>query len=398
MMHFKKAAFTTLIISLSTALSGCFLAPGMHMDTSSQPPSINQEGQVVTAQINPITAQLIQQQQKQADAALAIAIKEYNAPKGFVSDPANYAYHIGIGDVLTINVWNYLALNNPMQTAYSASNAPNSNSEQLLFTVNPQGAIYYPYVGYIKVAGDTEDQLRNALATNLSKTVKNPQVNVQVTGFNSQHVVVRGAVETPVVIPVNDVPLNLIDAITQAKPIQCGVYTSSGQMPSCADLNDVTVTQDNIQTTVNANTLQAVNGSSTNWILKNGAVVTIPNNNKDTIFVLGAVLSPGPYYMVDGQMSLQEALGNARGVANLSDPKYTYVIRNYDRMPQIFVLDARSPGAFNLANEFELEPQDVVFVSVSKLQTFNEVLAEINPTLTTLSTTLGTAAYVKVLN
>ena len=91
--------------------------------------------------------------------------------------------------------------------------------------------------------------------------------------------------------------------------------------------------------------------------------------------------------MNDGKMSLREAIGNAHGVTIMSDPSYTYIIRNHGHTPQVFSLDAYSPDSFNLAGEFDLKAEDIVFVSGSRLETLNAVLNQVNPSLLTAVST-----------
>ncbi len=373
----------TALLSLLT-LTGCALVPGQHMNDISLTADVNANGNIVTPNIVPINALLIQQQQHQADIESALAIKNYLPPKGFISNINQYTYHIGIGDTIGINVWNYFNLASPLEPSLNTAAGANSNSQQMVLTVNADGTIYYPYLGYLKVVNKTTDEVRQLITKKLASIIKDPQINVTITGFNSQHVTVTGAVNKAADIPITNIPLTVLDAVTNAGgPIQCGVYTTSGEMPSCADLSNITVEQNGVTTFVNLNTLKTPNGSSANWILENEAIINIPNNNLNTIFVLGSVNAPGPYYMVDGQMSLEQALGNAKGVADMSDPEYTYVIRNFNDNPQIYSLNASSPDSYNLASEFRLKSQDVVFVSTSKLATFGEVISQINQPLTT---------------
>lgn len=103
------------------------------------------------------------------------------------------------------------------------------------------------------------------------------------------------------------------------------------------------------------------------------------------MFVLGAVNQPGPIPMIEENMSLKEALGDAMGPTMLANSSYTYVIRNYDETPQVFLLDAGSPDALNLAGDFTLKPQDVIYVSTAKIQNFNAVLQQVLPALTTIA-------------
>lgn len=386
-------------------LSGCTLVPGMHMKTGDLTPSINAQGDKTTPTITPITAQLILKQEAAEKVAQDNAIAHYKTPKGFTAKTAGYAYRVGPQDVLQITVWNHPDLSNPIGTSTSSTvpslsainrTATTGKPQASGVTVDSQGNIFFPYVGTIHVSGLTASAIRTKLTTALSQYIKDPQINVQVIGFNSQKIDITGAVKQPAVIPVTNVPLTVLNAITQAGgPIRCGVTSStgssSGSTSLCANISNVEVTHDGVTTQVNLNSLKSVKGSSTNWLLHNGDVLYVPNNNLYRVFILGAVQQPGPYNMTDDKMTLREALGDARGVSNVSDPTYTYIIRNYQNDPQIFELNARSPDALNLAGQFALKPEDVIFISTSKLENFNSIINQFIPSL-------STAVYIQSLS
>ncbi|AKP74778.2 polysaccharide export protein Wza [Piscirickettsia salmonis] len=371
----KKLLFALLLTALLSACS----APGMHMDESSLSSELNGQGKVMQPHVQIIDVQLIQQEMRALQAQLSDARVHYKKPVGFTAKRVGYQYIIGSQDVLRIIVWNHPELNNPASTQSAAS------IYDVGFTVDQQGNIYYPYIGLAKVAGKTTDQVRAILTKKLATYVKKPQVNVVVMAFNSQNINIIGAVQSPSVVPVTNVPLTVLNAVTKAGgPISCGNNTDAqGSVALCADVQKVAVTRGGKTVYVNLNTLRSPAGSSENWILKNGDVINVPNNNQSRIFVLGAVNKPGPFNMVDGKMTLQQALGNAAGPNMLSNPAYTYVIRNYQNNPQIYLLDAHSADALILASRFALKPQDVVFISNSKIANFNAVLNQILPTLNT---------------
>ncbi len=386
----------------SLLLTGCAI-PGMRMNTQNLTPTVNATGQIVTPSITPITAQLIQQQTEEARIIQALAAKNYHAPQGFTTHPSQYSYHIGPQDMIQITVWTPQMMSAP---TLSTSGAPNTNAVDLsgqsagltqsgqILTVDSQGNVYYPYLGMIHLAGLTANQARQVMSNHLSVFMKNPQVSLTIAAFRSQQVEVTGAVKTSAMIPISNVPLTVLDAVTQAGgPVLCGASTgvgTAGNTSLCADISHVSITRDHTTTTVDLNNLQAPNGTSDNWILENDDIVHVPNNNLYRVFILGSVTLPGPYNMVDGEMSLKEAVGDASGLTEGSDPEYTYVIRNYQQNPQIYSLNMQSPDALSLAGDFQLKPEDVVFISTSPLETFNDLLGQVTPSL-------QTAVYTKSL-
>ncbi len=65
-----------------------------------------------------------------------------------------------------------------------------------------------------------------------------------------------------------------------------------------------------------------------------------------------------------------------------SNPKETYVIRNGQTdKPEIYKLDARSPVSMLLANNFDLQPKDVVYIDNSGLVRFSRVLNLLLPAI-----------------
>lgn len=388
MKHLAK--FSILVFS-ALSLSGCYFAPGMHMKSEDLTPTPAKGDQVVTPKIIPINAKLILQLNKQTKREQEKAAKAFVAPKDFFTNIDQYHYHIGPQDILNITVWNHPEITNPTNQSIlstnktgTAQNASGNNTSG--FVVDSQGQIYFPYIGFIHVEGKTIEQARSLLTKKLALIIKNPQVTLQISQYNSQHVQVYGAVKQVKLIPINNIPLTIREAITDAGGVnRCGpstvTATSSPTSNICADLQHIILKRKNKSVIINLNSLTAPNGQSENYLLQGGDSIYVPDNNHSRVFIIGAVTRPGPYNIGSEPMTLREAFGDAAGVTFSSDPTYTYVIRNFHHQPKVFELDARSPDALNLAGDFTLEPQDIVFVSTSKLTDFNSVINQLTPTL-----------------
>lgn len=373
------------------ALAGC-VAPGMHMNAFQLTPAVNAQNQVTKPVIYKIDAQLVQAQNAAANRKKQQARIYYHRPAGFYTNTAYYRYRVAPQDVLNVIVWNQSvsstdaqvgnSLAGGMSTAAAAGGASANNASNT-YRVDGNGTIFYPYLGKLNVARKTVSQIQSMLVHKLAKYIDNPQVTVQVMGFNSQKIAVTGAVSKPMNVPITNVPLNVLTAINDAGgPISCTAQTAANTATFCADVHDVEVRRGNKIVTVNLNKLTAANGSSNNWLLQDNDIVYVPNNNDSRVFVMGAANSPGSYNMIDGKMTLRDALGDAGGVNASSNPGYTYVIRNYKANPQIFELNLASPDALNLAGDFSLKPSDVVFISTSRLQDATNIINQITPLLT----------------
>lgn len=396
---FRQFILISLLIIIAIYLTAC--SPGMHMNPYSLTPTLNNQNQIEKPHIQIINANYIYRERQWIAKKNADLKIHYHRPSGFTANTAYYCYKVAPQDVLQIIVWSHAMANAVNSSAaggsvFDVGNALGSLGKMLpenpnaahgiannLFIVNSHGNIFYPYLGNIDVQGKTVSQIQRLITQKLKRFVSNPQVTVTIAAFNSQHIAVTGAVIKPATLPITNVPLTVLTAVTMAGgPIRCGVMLSANTSQQfCADLHDVIVRRKNRVVHVNLNQLTAINGSSNNWILKNNDIVYVPNNNSSRVFVLGAVKVPGPYNMIDGKMTLRDALGDACGANNGSNPRLTYIIRNYQQNPKIFVLNLGSPDALNLASEFDLKPGDVVYVSTALLTNANEIINQFTPTL-----------------
>jgi len=108
----------------------------------------------------------------------------------------NFAYVIGPGDTLEIKVWRHPDLEN---------NA----------VVRPDGQISFPLIGDIYACDSTPAELKDKIASGLRKVINDPQVTVNVTGFQSKKIFVLGEVNRPGVYPFEG-RVSVLDAISKA--------------------------------------------------------------------------------------------------------------------------------------------------------------------------------------
>ena len=146
-----------------------------------------------------------------------IKIININAYKSSFDFKPENAYEIGIGDQISITVWG-LPEFFPMTGI---------NPESNLRRVDGKGNIFFPFVGNIRAAGKTQDQLRHDLTIGLSGSFNDPQLDVSISKFNSQRVYLLGEVTKPMRIDITDIPLTLSDALGQASGVN--TVTANGE-------------------------------------------------------------------------------------------------------------------------------------------------------------------------
>jgi len=103
------------------------------------------------------------------------------------------------------------------------------------------------------------------------------------------------------------------------------------------------------------------------------------------IYVMGEILKPGLQPITDAPLTLADVINLAGGLdPNSADPRQIFVIRGDSSMPKIYWLNAKSPTAILLAEQFQMQPKDVVYVSAADIARWNRGVNQILPTIQTL--------------
>lgn len=121
--------------------------------------------------------------------------------------PAAEAFTFGPGDSLQIRVWRHDDLSMDV-------------------TIAPDGAISYPLVGRVQVAGLTYDQVVARLQTAVSEFYVDAQVSVNIAQVTNQKVLVLGEVAQPMVLQITN-DLSLLEALTRAGGIHADARTKN---------------------------------------------------------------------------------------------------------------------------------------------------------------------------
>ena len=180
---------------------------------------------------------------------------------------------------------------------------------------------------------------------------------------------VDGEVKAPGVQPINDIAMTLTEAINRA-----------GGMNPTADQSRIMVSRDGKTYQVNLPQLvqRGVNPSAI--VLAHGDVVRVPSREESKIFISGEVTAPRALPMRNGRLTLNEALGEAGGINPVTgDARQVYVVRRTQDESVVYQLDANAPGALAMAEGFELNPKDVVYVAATPLTNWNRTISAMIP-------------------
>jgi len=276
-----------------------------------------------------------------------------------------YQYRMGVGDVLSIIVWDHPELTAPFGSFNNAREQGN--------VVRDDGTIYYPFVGSVRAAGRTVVELRAELAEKLASYIESPQLEVRIADYRSQRFFMAGSVEQPGTFPITDVPITLVEAINLA-----------GGLTDNADVFDVRLTRGEATTVTPLYNILYEGDLTANVRLQHGDVVHVAPNELRQVFVLGEVVQPQTLPMTNRPLSLTQALSNAGGIQEArADGRGVYVIRQseYDDVIDVFQLDVSEAWALALGDQFMLQQRDVVYVTAAPITRWNRWVSNVLPSL-----------------
>lgn len=349
----KKLTCLAAALLTATTLSGCLLAPGQHLRHSDV--SLGRQSDDRHLELISITPKLVAMDRAtQGEQVLPSELFDYQPPE----------YTVGIGDILYVTVWDHPELTVPA--------GPQQQGNLAGRLVQSDGSLFYPYIGKVQAKGKTPVALREEISRRLAQYIESPQVDVSILTYGSQRVWVTGAAERSAPIALGTSPLTLADAISQA-----------GLNVNQADLSGVRLSRAGATYTINLETLATQHGGR-QLFLKDGDSIFIPYLDRKEIFVVGEVNLPGAYSFRTGDVSLNQALGRARGLTQeTSAGNAVYVIRgskDLEAVPStIYQLEARSPTAFAVGSQFMLQPGDVVFVGAAGVTRWNRFVNQLLP-------------------
>lgn len=275
-------------------------------------------------------------------------------------------YRIGPLDMVQVVVWEHPELTSPMGQYQPAGQK-----------VTTDGKLFYPYAGELQAAGLTAQELRAEITNRLSdKILNDPQVDVRVTGYHSRKMSVSGAVTRPGYVSFNENPMTLPDVIA-----------SVGGFAKEADPSLMQLRRGDKVYTINYLNAFKANLPLERIMVQPDDQVFVPSlseTQKDQkAYIMGEVGRPGIINIYNGKLTLAEALASAGGLQALNaTARGIYVIRNTsDKQIDVFQLNAKNAMALAMADRFQLNARDVVYVDASELATWNRLVSLIFPSV-----------------
>lgn len=280
-----------------------------------------------------------------AEAAEVAAARRTAAPTGVAKvddgergryDPAVHEV-LGPHDLLEISVFDLEQFNRTVRVA-------------------DDGTITLPFLGRIEVQGLTRIELEQRIASLLGeKYINDPQVSVFVKEYESRKVSVSGAVKVPSTFHLLG-NKTLLDVVSEAGGFTQDVGRTVYVVRRRPDGSSERITVDLERLIYGAE-------SELNVPIKPGDVVYAPIEERITVYVNGAVKTPGGYDFKHGdQITVLRAITKAGGTTERAAERRVQILRRHpDGGQSVIPVDLRKVRAGKIPDP-TLEREDVVDV------------------------------------
>lgn len=285
-------------------------------------------------------------------------------------------YRITKGDILGITLVGYPEIAPPLTNSGNTANPYASG-----FPVDQQGFIQFPLIGRIKASGLSVPQFTANLQSKLKRYLKYSDPQVKIVNYRGNKFFIDGEVKQPGEFAIADVPVSLYGAISMA-----GGATPTG------DSNSIVLNRGGKSYHIGLQTLRELGSSANQIYLQDGDSVHVNSQDRNKIYVLGEFGQVEPIPILEQGISLAQVLGESKGLnANTANAAKIYIVRDNlnTKTTNIYHIDMQTITSFALANRFEMQANDIVYVDPTGLTRWNRVINAILPSTSAINVISG---------
>lgn len=282
-------------------------------------------------------------------------------------------YKISQGDILSIVLSGYPDIAPPSgggSTPYASG-----------FPVDQQGYIQFPLIGRIKASGLSVPQFTANLQKQLQRYLKFSDPQVKIIDYRGNKFFIDGEVKQPGEFNIADAPVSLYGAISMA----------GGALPT-GDSNNIVLNRNGVNYNIGLKSLRELGSSANKIYVQKGDSIHVNSQSRNKVYVLGEFGRVEPVPILEQGLSLAHVLGESRGLDSSSaNAAKIYVVRDNPNYPRtnIYYIDMQTITSFSLANRFEMQPNDIVYVDPTGLARWNRILSAILPSTSAIRSLSG---------
>ncbi len=279
---------------------------------------------------------------------------------------------IRTGDMVTVTIWD-----NDINSLLVPSDGRNTTLTEM--RVSPDGSIFLPYVGEIRIGDLSPQAARGRLQSALSEVAPSAQVQLSLTEGRGNSVDLVGGVRQPGSFPMPDNDYTVLSLIAAGGGVETTLENPQIRLQRGDSIYGTSVKR--LYSEPNLDTL-----------LANGDQVIVEEDDRYFLSVGAAgdeALHPFPKDTVSAMdsVSIIGGVENARG-----NPKGILILREYPssalssgergpRLPQVvFTLDLTSADGLFAARNFRIMPKDLIYVTESRVTSAQTVFGIIGST------------------
>lgn len=277
-------------------------------------------------------------------------------------------YRVGSGDLLAINVFGEEGLSD------------------LRVSVDGEGYVQVPFLERVSVAGRSVAEIQAIFKEGFARQFRNPWVVVDVAQHRSRPVYLVGQFNKPGVVYLQG-PTNLLQAVSMASGMSDNAHLSGARLWRGGEI-----------AAVDMNALLVDGRAAHNIYLESGDTIVVPSNSDNKAYVMGAVVRAGAVPFSNEPMTLLKALtqvgGPIKSTALLSQVR---VIRTNSAVDGQLILVNAKDILKGRAPDLQLQPDDIVYVPDNWIESWNQVIRAVTPTLQLAGGALQPFVQVKFL-
>ena len=275
-------------------------------------------------------------------------------------------YRIAQGDILSIILVGY-----PDMAAAGVNGYP----------VDQQGFVQFPLIGRIKAAGLSVPQFTDTLRSRLQRYLKYSDPQVKIVNYRGNKFFIDGEVKQPGEFTIDDAPVSLYSAISRA-----GGATDTG------DSNSIVLNRNGRNYNIGLQELRQIGASGNQIYIQDGDSIHVNSQSRNRVYVLGEFGQVKPVPILEQGLSLAQVIGESQGLNSFTaNAAKIYVVRDnpdYQRT-NIYYIDMQTLTNFALANRFEMQPNDILYVDPTGLTRWNRVISSILPSTAAITSLSG---------